>query len=78
MAVGWTHRACEKCYIDQQREEGYVKVPTLVSQAEVDNQANLLQQLGRCCLCGGITVIGLYMRIDPATLSCTHEKGDDF
>jgi hypothetical protein len=68
MANGWTHRVCESCYIEELKERGEpLKSPVLIKPEFLEHWT--------CCQCDEPTVFGIYMRLDPKTLSCTHEKG---
>lgn len=58
----WTHNVCQSCY--QGLYPGRQPVTMRVPQAEV------------CCFCGQPTTSGIYVRYNPAELSCKHEEGD--
>lgn len=51
----WTQPICEACWRD--REPG--REPMTLQQPEVEE----------CCLCGSETASGIYIRVDPATVS---------
>jgi hypothetical protein len=57
----FTHLVCEDCW--KQIEPG--RVPVRV----IDSRTN------ECCFCGQITNSGIFVRRNPADLSCNAERG---
>lgn len=72
MTASWNHRVCERCYLygvagavepAYDQAEGRVRKPALMNQSEVEP--------AMCCGCGGVTVIGLFVRADPTKMLCS-------
>lgn len=73
MASPWNHRICERCWFDGPGkitdDDGYTvmaRQPTRV----VDYPPGL------CCYCGGITILGIFVRKDPTVVQCQGEHDD--
>jgi hypothetical protein len=68
----WTHACCEMCWLEREGtwetiDPGVqvltsVRRPSRVTEAPIE----------KCCFCDGPTISGIYVREDPATLTCTH------
>lgn len=58
----WTQPQCERCYIAQEAtaENGQVslRMPTILKD----------QRIEHCAWCSGLTISGIYRRVDPATV----------
>ena len=59
----WNQPVCEGCWIRKHTkvvagQRDLTRVPVRVSDAPVE----------RCCYCGGMTFVGIYVRIDPETV----------
>lgn len=66
--MAWTHAQCESCWIHKnttRTDDGQVQVkrPILAMGSE----------LTYCCFCGGLTLVGIFVRHDPKGVLC---KGD--
>jgi hypothetical protein len=61
-ALTWTQPCCERCWIDRHRVDldGATEVPQPVH--------GLPPELEACCFCGLLTIMGVYVRIDPTSV----------
>lgn len=61
MSQEWNHPCCERCWFDGPwgvNNDGTYRMPTrLVDQAPE-----------ACCYCGGLTIMGIWTRRDPANI----------
>jgi hypothetical protein len=69
MALSWTQPTCEACWLKKNTivgadNEFIVRRPTMVKEAELE----------RCSYCGAPTIVGIYTRADPATVTYPREK----
>jgi hypothetical protein len=80
----WTHRICERCWFDGtdlyrgmlgsdpvlappgMLEDGTYRQPVQVKEPDP----------GACCICGGMTITGIYFRHDERELLCQGEHED--
>ncbi len=66
----WTHNQCEACWIsahaildDAGQVTGVTRLPT-----RVKTEDGYIGDLTGCCFCGGLTISGIHVRADPATV----------
>lgn len=63
MSNDWNHSCCDTCWLQRCRAAGEPdRVATRVR----------LDRFQPCCFCGTWHGSGIYIRQDPATLSCAH------
>lgn len=60
--MNWTHSICDDCWTNRSPHQE----PTRIV---VDTETET------CCWCGIQTTSGIFVRADPATLSCQHSEG---
>lgn len=61
--MGWTQPLCEPCWIAEHHTvdlDGSTSVRRPVRSLDTDLEV--------CCRCGNLTVAGIYVRADPATV----------
>jgi hypothetical protein len=70
----WNHACCELCWIQREGEWAEIQpgVRALTSVRRPVRQIDA--PIEECCFCGGPTISGIYVRTDPASLSCSHTE----
>lgn len=67
----WTQPICERCWINENAvivgDEMIIKPPYRI----VNDDA---MSIDNCCKCGLVTIMGIYIRIDPRTVP--HPSGE--
>ena len=78
----WTHRTCERCWFDGtervervHNSEDYKLIITPPIQGEFDGSFRMPTQVketepGACCVCGGLTITGIFFRRSQDELPC--------
>ena len=72
MALSWTQPTCEACWItrnsifpeDANGQLVGIERPVMVKEADLE----------QCSYCGQPTIVGIYTRADPATVTYPREK----
>lgn len=78
--LSWTQPCCERCWIDREgtweidEAEGFQYLAALRQPVRMVRDEAVLE---RCSFCGGPTFIGIYVRVDPATVPYPAVKSDD-
>ena len=64
----WTQPICEACWID--KEGQWEEIDEVHSRLVTLRQPVMTREAGlhQCALCGGPTFVGIFQRIDPATV----------
>lgn len=65
----WNHRACERCFFDGHygtNDAGEFRMPVQVQEVEP----------GACCFCGGLTILGIFVRFDENLVMCRGRHED--
>lgn len=72
----WTHAQCEACWINE--NSTWVPTPTGPDDERLDSIRQPVRVVApegealpveRCCWCGQPTIVGIFVRRDPATLA---------
>jgi len=62
--ASWTSPICERCWIDQNSSADGIRRPTRMVDPEVE----------RCAFCGNLTIMGIFVRVNPATVPFPPEE----
>lgn len=70
--MNWTQPLCEACWIDRESTwEGArllsMRKPVRLIETEIE----------QCCICGGPTIVGIFIRIDPRTVNYPTPDSED-
>jgi hypothetical protein len=72
MSLSWTQPTCEACWIAQHSEYDTNDMVVAVDKPVMVKEV----QLERCAFCGAPTIVGIYTRADPATVTYPREKNE--
>lgn len=82
----WTHPQCEACWIDRQGHwepageldgEPVSILRSVRRPALIQYPADETPPVEQCCFCGSPTIIGIYVRYDPASHDLKACRGHD-
>jgi hypothetical protein len=83
--LSWTQAICERCWFDTpgygwpenelNNESATINLPHRVNTFEVEKETGVVQ-VEKCAFCGGATVCGIFVRVDPKTVSYPKPKED--
>jgi hypothetical protein len=72
----WRHPCCELCWIAREGVWSEIE-PGVRALTSVRRPHRLIDApIEECCVCGGPTISGIYVRADPATMPCSHAPSD--
>lgn len=73
---GWSQPCCERCWIEN--NTSWELGPDGIDQQTIRQPTRITDpQLELCCHCGYETIVGIYIRIDPATVPYPSAEADE-